>query len=225
MTDLAMTDLVEQYKKLNQDVQKLEGALETTRAKRGLVAGQLLARDGKGVGYDMGDGVERIVCMTKVGTHYLVARNKWVKRPGVPKAPRGPKAPKAAKAPKPKRAIVNGQIVDVSPGPAPRRKAARLTAQTPVPVEPAPASEPKLTATEPVVPQAVAPERVAEPEAVETSVAPEAQAPVAEAELPKAAASPAVAPPVAPPAAPEPEVDPEIELDPLDAALAALDLL
>ena len=196
-----MDDLVEQYKKLHQDTVRLEGALEATRAQRGLVAGQLLARDGKGVVYDMGDGVDQIVCLTKVGTHYLVARNKWVKRAGVAKPPGEPKPAKgkkgSGKQPKPKRAIVNGQIVDLAGPRAPGRPTPKAPKKAlPTAVSEAPVAEPV----------------VAEPEAVETSVAPEAQAPVAEAEPSTVEASPAVAPP-------------EPELDPLDAALAALDLL
>jgi hypothetical protein len=201
MTEPMTDDLIEQYKKLNQDALKLLAALEATRAQRGVVAGQLLARDGKGKGYDMGDGVEQIVCSTKVGTHYLVARNKWTKRPGVGGAAKPPKAAKPAKGPRVKRAIVNGQIVEVPVGPT-------RTAATPKP------------RAKKAVPAPVA---VVEPEAVqvavETTVAPGVPVPVAEAVPQKAAETPPVASPaVAPPAEPEPEIDP------LDAALAALDM-
>ena len=201
-------DLIDQYKKLDQDVIKLEGALEAAREQRGKAAEKLLIRDGKGHGYDMGDGVEQIVCRTKVGTHYLVARSRWVKQ-GVAKearAPKEPKAPKPAKAPKPKRAIVNGQIVEIQaePARAPKPKAK--------PKKAVPEAAVAAVAQAPEAPEAAVAQAPEPPEreAVGTSVAHAAQAPVAEAEPPKAEASPAVTPS-------EP-------IDPLDAALAALDL-
>jgi len=201
-------DLIDQYKKLDQDVIKLEGALEAAREQRGKAAEKLLIRDGKGHGYDMGDGVEQIVCRTKVGTHYLVARSRWVKQ-GVAKearAPKEPKAPKPAKAPKPKRAIVNGQIVEIQaePARAPKPKAK--------PKKAVPEAAVAAVAQAPEAPEAAVAQAPEPPEreAVGTSVAQAAQAPVAEAEPPKAEASPAVTPS-------EP-------IDPLDAALAALDL-
>lgn len=91
-------DLIERYKKLSSDVASLEAELELARVQRGVVAGQLMARDGKGHGYDLGDGVEQIVCATKVGTHYLVPRSKWLK-PGRPApALKSAKVVKAAKS-------------------------------------------------------------------------------------------------------------------------------
>ena len=228
-------DLIEKYNQLSLGVAKLEAELELTRTQRGLVAGQLLARDGKGRGYDLGDGVLMIVCSTKVGTHYLVARNKWGKQ-GRPVPPAvGPvaveavptqhievkqdvetsgvviekvKEPKAAKEPKPekllkvavKRSIVNGQIVEVPV--EPRR------ASVPPPPPPAPEVSVASAQTAPIVSEPVS-EPVAEPSVVQA-----APAPAAEAE---------------PPTVVTPEPSPSIavpgeEIDPLDAALAALDM-
>jgi len=199
---LVSDDLIDQYKKLHQDVAKLEAALEATRTQRGVVAGQLLARDGKGRGYDLGDGVEQIVCATKVGTHYLAPRNKWLKpgRPAPapkavkePKKGKEPKAAKPAKGPKPRRAIINGKLVEV-------------------PVERKRASERPHATSEPVVeasPEAPVPEPVP---VVETSVALEVPVEAVGAEPPRVEETPEAASP-----------EPDQEVDPLAAALAAID--
>jgi len=168
-------ELIERYKQLDQELVGLTDTLERVRVQRAQVVGQLWARDGKGKVYDLGDGLPRIICMTKVGTHYMVPQNKWAKpgrpqgeEPKVPKAVKEAKAPKAvkeAKAPKEpkapkgavKRAIVNGQVVEV-------------------PVEP---KQAVLLAPEPV-----------ELERVDTSVAPEAPAPVVEVAPPTVEGSP-----------------------------------
>lgn len=117
-----MSDLIERYKVLTARLTQLEAESAKIKGERELICGQLLAADGKGHAYDLGDGMPVVVAMTKIGTHYMAPKNKWRKAGRPPKPPKQPRAPKAAKETKPavRRAIVDGKIVEIPiPGSTP----------------------------------------------------------------------------------------------------------
>lgn len=235
-----MSDLVEQYKALTVELVSLEAKAEKIKGEREVICGQLLAKDGKGHPYDLGDGMPMIVATTKIGSHYMAPKNKWQKAGRPPKPPKQPRAPKAAKekpAPKPlmKRAIVGGKIVEIPI--EPKRASApppAVPASAPVAIEPPPAPIPEvqLPAPEPelevTVKAGVAPVVV---EASKVEIKLDEPGDELDALL---AAAPASEPIPVEPAKLEPieivaeikkpEPAPQKELDPLEAALAELDI-
>jgi hypothetical protein len=181
------SELVERYKTLTAELTRLEQDAEKLRGEREAICEQLLAKDGKGHPYDLGDGMPMVVATTKNRKHYMAPKNKWVKSGRPPKPPKEPKVkvPKAEKAPKEakpvvRRAIVGGKIVEI---PIERKSGVPVSESTPPPAVEIPKPAPV-----PVV------------------------------------AQPASEPPPAPVVEPKPEPPPQKELDPLEAALAELDI-
>lgn len=91
-------DSFENYKRLNTELTQLEARMETVRSERAATAQQLFEQDGKGVVYDLGDGVPMIIVASKAKTYFFTPKDKWKKSGRTPKA---------------KKAIVNGQVVEV----------------------------------------------------------------------------------------------------------------
>jgi hypothetical protein len=219
---------LEQYKKLNADIGRLEAALVQVKKMKSDVAKALLDENGKEQVYDLGDGVDVFVSGTRAGTWFLAPRKRGTRRK------------------KPKKEIRDGRVVDVpsedGADPAPQETApeepnrieaeatlkAASSAETAIPGQPEkppveeeaiPAPEKDVSVAEKLEDEALAAaaEEVAEglengPESVPEEPEPE---PVSEPE-------PA---PTEPEASPEPksEPEPERELDPLEKALAELE--
>lgn len=177
-------ELVERYKDLSAKLVGLDADMSVLKKEREGVCKQLLATDGKGHVYDLGDGMPMVITTTKVGTHYMAPKNKWMKAGKVPKPP---KAPKVAKAPKPaaeaaepkpltRRAIVGGKIVEMP--------VERNPSSPPPPVE---VQTPQSSAAPTLVPDAGVQKQ---PEVVERVVTPKAPAkPPAEPEVDPLAAA------------------------------------
>jgi hypothetical protein len=129
--------VIERYKELATEAAQLEAALEKNKGERAQLAKALRDKNGAKYIYDLGDGVPMIVSVTKIGTCFFAPKNKWTKAgPRPPKPPKEPKTKRRAKAKAEKvvmkRAIVNGQIVEVPVTP-------RKPASTPPPAKPQPA--------------------------------------------------------------------------------------
>jgi hypothetical protein len=117
-----MTDKFEQYKNTTADIRKLEVAIENFRKNRSALAKAMLEENGKEHIYDL-DGVSMIVSTSKNGSHFLTpkhkgGRGKKAAIEGSEAAPAGlsqdaPRA-KRGRKPKAKKAIINGQLVEVN---------------------------------------------------------------------------------------------------------------
>lgn len=83
------------YKKLTEDIKKLEGALEQVKKMRSDTAKALLEENGKDQLYDLGDGEKMFISATKIGTYFLAPRRRG----------RG-------KGKKNKKTIQNGKVVE-----------------------------------------------------------------------------------------------------------------
>lgn len=181
------SELLDQYKALTVELNRLEQEMDRVKGVREGVCGQLLTKDGKGFAYDLGDGLAMVIATTKIGSHYMAPKNKWQKSGRPPKPPKAPKV-KSEKPPKEtkpavRRKIVGGKIVEV---PVERKSG---------PPAAAPVQQPAIPKPAPVPAEAK---------------------PVAEA--------PALTPAVKQPDPPKPAAPPQKELDPLEAALADLDI-
>lgn len=161
-------ELIDQYKTLAAEAAQLEAALETNKGVRAEIAKKLREQNGPKHIYDLGDGVAMIISMTKIRTCFFAPKNKWTKNgPRPPKPPKERKPPrvKAAKKGLMKKAIVNGQIVDV---PVEPRRPAFVAPPAPK-VEakpPPPVVEPKPAASAPK-PEPPLPPPVVEPKPTE----------------------------------------------------------
>jgi hypothetical protein len=198
------SELLERYKVLTAELTQLDRESERVKGERELVCGQLLAKDGKGFAYDLGDGMPMVIATTKIGSHYMAPKNKWQKSGRPPKPPKVPRAKKEkpVKEVKPavKRAIVGGKIVEI---PIERKSSSPPVATVvPQPVIPKPAPVPTVE---------VKRTPVAKPERVQPAEPPDD---VLEA-LSEATAE------AVPDKKPEPQ---KKELDPLEAALAELEI-
>lgn len=116
-----MTDKFEQYKTMTADLRKLEVAVENFRKNRSALAKALLEENGKEHIYDL-DGIPMIIATSKNGSCFLTPKHKGGrgKKAAIEAsetAPAGisqdtPKA-KRGRKPKVKKAIVNGQLIEV----------------------------------------------------------------------------------------------------------------
>lgn len=98
-----MDAVIEKYKAVAGELEGLESRAEALKLERGALAKQLFERDGKGHVYDLGDGKPMIIVSSKNKTYFFSPKDKWSGRP------------KGSK-----KAIVNGEIVEV-PTVSPRR--------------------------------------------------------------------------------------------------------
>jgi hypothetical protein len=141
-------ELIEQYKTLAAEAAQLEAALEKNKGVRAELAKKLRETNGPKHVYDLGDGVAMIISMTKIRTCFFAPKNKWTKN-----GPRPPKPPKERKPPRVKaqkgltrKAIVNGQIVEV---PVEPRKRAFVAPPAIAKVESKPPPAPAIAKVEP----------------------------------------------------------------------------
>lgn len=91
-------EMITDYLKLNSDLARLEAATVQTKKKRNDLVQSI--REIYGKGPHVIEGVDKVIANTKIGTWFFTDRDKWRKA--------GPRKPKA------KKAIVNGQLVEVS---------------------------------------------------------------------------------------------------------------
>jgi hypothetical protein len=117
-----MTDKFEQYKTMTADLRKLETAMENFRKNRSALAKMMLEENGKEHIYDL-DGISMIVSTSKNGSYFLTPKHKGGrgKKAAIEASEAAPEgvsqdAPKAKRGRKPKvkKAIVNGQLVEVN---------------------------------------------------------------------------------------------------------------
>lgn len=194
--------LLDQYKALTTELNHLDQECERVKGEREVVCGKLLARDGKGFAYDLGDGMPMVIATTKIGSHYMAPKNKWQKSGRPPKPPKvarvkAEKPPKEVK-PATRRAIVGGKIVEI---PIDRKSSVPPAASAP--------KQPKIPKPSPV-PASVLVEPPASDD--ELDFLSEAAAALPPAKKPE------------PPKVEKPEAPQKPPLDPLDAALAELDI-
>lgn len=222
-----------QYKKLTENIKKLEDALDQVKKMRSEVAKNLLEENGKEQLYDLGDGVKLFVSATKIGTYFLAPRKRRGKGTG-----------------KKKKTIKDGKVVDATPeaAPSPAPTEAKAEPDDSAVTTPTDTSSGMKTVSEPNVIEASATLSAsgtvkaaeAEQDAVEASVHDAIDEPEAaesdgseddfdpadylddepEADSPPEEPEPASTPDPEPKAAPE--ASPPAEVDALEAALAEL---
>ena len=233
MASEKIVERLAQYKKLTENIKKLEDALDQVKKMRSEVAKTLLEENGKEQLYDLGDGVKLFVSATKIGTYFLAPRKRRGKGGGKKKAT--------------KKAIKDGKVVDQpvtgevlpdlaqregdviepggpAPSPEPEAKpnvieaSATLSASGTVtaapPAEPEPKEEPVQATPPNEAPASDGSEDDFDPmDYIDDENEPEADSPPEEPE-------PASTPDPEPKAAPE--ASPPTEVDALEAALAEL---
>lgn len=138
-------EMVAAYVKHTADLRKLETATEMVKKQRSELVKELLGAFGKGP--YMIEGAEKVISATKIGTYFLTDKDKWKKA--------GPRKPRA------KKAIIDGQIVEIPVEGAGDTEAQPVEAE---PVEAQPAVEiPSVAAEEPITVETPAPPAAAKP--------------------------------------------------------------
>ena len=75
-------ELIELYNDANGRLKAAEKGVASLKEERGESAKQLYAIHGKGHLYDLGDGVEMLLLCSKTGTCYFTPKDKWTKKKG-----------------------------------------------------------------------------------------------------------------------------------------------
>ena len=104
-------ELLAQYKKLTGKLEGLEAEVTKTKGERAAIAATLFEKNGKAYVYEI-DGVAMVITTSSTGTRYFTPKDKWAAS-GKPKKVKEPKPPKVKKG-RVKKAIIGGKVVEVT---------------------------------------------------------------------------------------------------------------